>query len=469
MIEIRPQPGPQTAFLSTPADIAIYGGAAGGGKTYSLLLEPLRHIHNSKFGAVIFRRILPSIKIEGGMWDESENIYPEIGGEPRLGDLSWKFKSGAKLTFAGMQTEDDRKKYHGAQIPLIGFDQLEEFTEKQFIYMLSRNRSDSGVRGYIRATANPEPGWLAKFLDWWIADDGYADLGRAGVLRWFVRVGDRMEWADTPEELEKFKTPNGDPIPPKSVTFIPASVYDNKILLANDPSYLANLMALSKVDRGRLLGDRKRGGNWKVKPEAGLLYNRAWYPIAPMLPDGGEDILFWDLASTAKDFKKKNDPSYTAGVAMCRAKGVYYIHHLYAQQIGPSEVERQFVNLSKQMAAKARARGSKFKVRWEEEPGSASKRESRRLVGLLDGLDARGIRSTKDKMIDGRAFSSQSEVGNVHLVRDKWNEDWLEHMHNQPDIKHNDIHDATVKGYNQLINIPSGSISISAPVRMVGA
>ncbi len=454
--------------MSTPADIAIYGGAAGGGKTYSLLLEPLRHIHNGKFGAVAFRRILPSIKIEGGMWDESENIYPEIGGEPRLGDLSWKFKSGAKITFAGMQTEDDRKKYHGAQIPLILFDQLEEFTEKQFVYMLSRNRSDSGVQGYIRATANPEPGWLADFMDWWIDDDGYANLDRAGVLRWFVRVGDRMEWADSPEELERF-TINGEPIPPKSVTFIPASVYDNKILLENDPSYLASLMALSAIDRERLLGDKKRGGNWKVKPEAGLLYNRSWYSIAPALPDGGDDVLFWDLAGTKKDFKKNNDPSYTAGVALCKVGGVYYTHHVYAEQIGPAEVERQFINLSKQMAAKARTRGARFRVRWEEEPGSASKRESRRLVGLLDGLDARGIRSTKDKMIDGRAFSSQSEAGNVFLVSAKWNEGWLDHMHNQPDIKHNDIHDATVKGYNQLINTSSGSVMTSAPARMVGA
>ena len=53
---IRPQPGPQETFLASPADIAIYGGAAGGGKTWALLMEPLRHVHNPKFGAVFFRR-----------------------------------------------------------------------------------------------------------------------------------------------------------------------------------------------------------------------------------------------------------------------------------------------------------------------------------------------------------------------------------------------------------------------------
>ena len=460
-IEIRPQPGPQTAFLSTSADIAIYGGSAGGGKTYAQLLEPLRHIHNPKFGAVTFRRILPSIKIEGGMWDESFNIYPHLGGTDRVGDLAWGFPSGAKITFAGMQHDSDKMKYQGAQIPLIQFDQLEEFLKSQFFFMLSRNRSASGVKGYMRGTANPQPGWLAKFLDWWIADDGYADMSRAGVIRWFVDTGDTMEWADTPEELSKFKM-HGQPIPPKSVTFIPATIYDNKILLEKDPTYLSNLMALPLIERQRLLGDKERGGNWKVVPEAGLLYNRAWYEIKRAMPDRGSDCLFWDLAATAKDYKKSNDPSYTAGVCIRQLKGEYCIHHVYAEQIGPAEVERQFVNLSKQLAAKAKDQGAKFMVRWEEEPGSASKRESRRLAQLLDGIDAKGIRSTKDKITDGRAFSSQSEVGNVFLLEGRWNERWLDHMHNMPDTKHNDIHDATVKGYNELSNNTGGRVKVTS-------
>ena len=66
---IRPQPGPQEAFFSTPADICLYGGSAGGGKSWSLLAEPLRHIHNPKFSAVIFRRYADEITMEGGLWD----------------------------------------------------------------------------------------------------------------------------------------------------------------------------------------------------------------------------------------------------------------------------------------------------------------------------------------------------------------------------------------------------------------
>lgn len=440
------QPGPQTKFLKSKADITIYGGAAGGGKTYALLLEPLKHINIPGFGATIFRRVLPSIKTQGGMWDESQELYSERFGEPRRGDLSWSFPMGTRIRFTGMQYEDDKKKYQGAQIPLICFDQLEEFTESQFFFMMSRNRSTCGVKPYIRASANPEPNWLAKFLDWWIDDEGYADPKRAGKMRWFVRVGDRLEWGDTKKELKK-KNPNEIP---KSVTFIPASVYDNKILLEKNPEYLANLMALPPVERARLLGDKKRGGNWKIKPSAGMLYNRGWYGIVPAVPKGGVECLYWDLAATATDYKSGQQPSYTAGVSERLVDGETYIRFVFAEQLSPHDVEKNFVNHSNQQARLALFDNTQFMVRWEEEPGSASKRESRRLAQLLPGIDAKGDRVTTDKFIRGRSFASNSEVGNIHLVSAPWNEAWLEHMHNQPEIPENDIHDASTGAYNIL-------------------
>src|ERR1700674_3710625 len=82
---ISAQPGPQTAFLQTAADICISGGAAGGGKTVGLILEPLRHVGRvSGFTAVFFRRTTPQITNPGGLWDESLNFYPRLGGTPHL-------------------------------------------------------------------------------------------------------------------------------------------------------------------------------------------------------------------------------------------------------------------------------------------------------------------------------------------------------------------------------------------------
>jgi hypothetical protein len=91
---IRPQQGPHATFLASAADVAIYGGADCVGKSWALLLEPLRHVANPNLGAVIFRRTLPPITNEGALWDEASRLYPLIGGTPRAGDKLFQFPSG---------------------------------------------------------------------------------------------------------------------------------------------------------------------------------------------------------------------------------------------------------------------------------------------------------------------------------------------------------------------------------------
>lgn len=255
---IRPQPGPQEQFLSSSADIVIYGGAAGGGKTWGLLVEPLRSIHVPDFSAVIFRETFPQIRNEGGLWDESEKIYPLVGGQPKSTRLEWTFPSGASIRFAHMNHETDKLDWQGSQIPLIGFDELTHFTRSQFFYMLSRNRSVCGVRPYVRATCNPDAdSWVAELIAWWIdQESGFPIAERSGVVRWFVRDGGLLEWSDDPRDL-------ADRVPgakPKSFTFIPANLDDNPALTRADPGYRANLLALAPTDQKRLLL-----GNWKVR------------------------------------------------------------------------------------------------------------------------------------------------------------------------------------------------------------
>ncbi len=259
---VGPQPGPQTTFLASPADIAIYGGAAGGGKTWGLLMEPLRHVGNPQFGAVFFRRTTIQVRNEGGLWDESQKLYPDMGAEPREHVLDWKFPSGASVSFAHLEHDKTVLNWQGSQIPLICFDELTHFSPSQFWYMVSRNRSTCGVRPYIRATCNPDPdSWVASFVSWWIdPDSGRAIPERAGVLRWFVRINDELIWADRPEDLSAHHDTLGKPIPPKSATFIPAKLSDNLALTRADPGYLANLMSLPTIERERLLG-----GNWKIR------------------------------------------------------------------------------------------------------------------------------------------------------------------------------------------------------------
>lgn len=251
---IRPQDGPQEAFLKSAADICVYGGSAGGGKTWGLIVEPLRHVNNPGFGAVIFRRVCPQITCEGGLWDESMGLYPLLRAKPIVGTMDWRFPSGANIGFSHMQHETDKLAWQGSQIPYLGFDELTHFHESQFFYMLSRNRSVCGVRPYIRATCNPEPGWVKRFLGPWVDRLHPLFPTASGVIRWFIRVKGEICWVDA-------DTPHA-----KSVTFIRASVYDNKILLDKDPGYLSNLLALPPVEQARLLN-----GDWDVRRE-GLVY-----------------------------------------------------------------------------------------------------------------------------------------------------------------------------------------------------
>ena len=154
---ISAQAGPQTEFLQTAADMCIYGGAAGGGKTVGLILEPLRYVGRVPgFTAVFFRRTTPQITNPGGLWDESLNFYPRLGGTPYLRAQEWRWPRGGKIKFSHLQLATSVYDWQGAQITLICFDELTHFTAHQFFYLLSRNRSTCGVRPYIRATCNPD-------------------------------------------------------------------------------------------------------------------------------------------------------------------------------------------------------------------------------------------------------------------------------------------------------------------------
>lgn len=272
---IYPQPGFQLSALRTAADIAIIGGGAGGGKTYALLMEASRHQYNPDFGAVVFRRTYPMIMNEGGLWDTSKALYPLVGATPREQQLDWKFPSGAAVSFRHLQYERNVLDWQGSQVPLLIFDELTHFTSKQFWYMLSRNRSTCGVRPYVRASCNPDPdSWVAELIAWWIGEDGFPIPERAGVLRYFTRDGEQMVWGDTAEEVVA-KAPHlfaGElaATRPKSLTFIPGSIYENRKLLDVNPEYLGNLMAQDVETRAQLLE-----GNWKVKVDGLALYEHA--------------------------------------------------------------------------------------------------------------------------------------------------------------------------------------------------
>lgn len=278
-MNLKPQKGFQEKFLSCTADIAIGGGAAGVGKTFCELLEPLRHHNNPDFGAVIFRRTYSQITLEGGLWDSSQEIYPLLGATPNESQMSWKFPSGMKVSFRHLQHEKNILDYQGSQMPLVMYDELTHFTKRMFYYMLSRGRSLSGVNPYIRATCNPDPdSWVAYFIDWWIDQDtGFPIPERDAVLRYMTQDGDVTVWGDSPEEViaqcphvfndERLKGKKPADLV-KSVTFIAGKIEDNQELLSKNPQYLGNLLALEAEEKQRLLD-----GNWKIRLDGLMLFD----------------------------------------------------------------------------------------------------------------------------------------------------------------------------------------------------
>ena len=445
--QLAPQPGPQTQFFTSPADIIIYGGAAGGGKTFALLLEALRHREVKNFTAAIFRRSYVQITSPGGLWDASQKIFNQVEGAiphktPRL---NWTFGNGERLSFAHIENDDNLSAWQGSEIAYIGFDELTHFSKKQFLYMLSRNRSTCGVRPYVRATCNPDAdSWVASFIQWWWdANTGYPIEERSGKMRWMLNLQDTIYWADTKEELiEKFDCLESDP---KSVTFIASKLEDNRILMETDPNYLSNLKAMTEVDMERLLY-----GNWKIKPSAGKFFKRTQVEMITKAPN---DFTFycraWDLAAT--DENENGDADYTAGVLMGRRKnGTYVVLDVINQQIKAGDVRK----LIKQVAEIDKQKyGFLYETHIPQDPGAAGKIVARELIKDLAGVNAKANPVTGSKESRATPCAAQWQNGNIQVLEAPWNETYFTQLESFPESKHDDMVDATSDAFNELASM----------------
>ena len=447
---IRPQKGPQEKFLSSTADIVIYGGAAGGGKSYGLLIEPLRYKNNRKFGAVIFRHEYKQIFNTGGLWDTSNEVYGDIkGAVGRYSTGIWKFKNGMTLAFDYINRDEDLKKWQGSQIAMIGFDELTHFSEKQFFYMLSRNRSTCGVKPYVRATCNPDAdSWVANFIAWWIdLDTGYPIKERSGKKRWFVRISEVVKWADTRDEAIQAAIDAGidneeAETMPKSVTFIMSTLDDNKILMRENPEYKANLLALTEVERERLLR-----GNWKIKASAGRYFKRTQVKLIDKVPD---DIVMWcrawDMAATEED--ENGDADYTAGVLMgLRKTGSLVILNVINQRLKAGDVEKLVMFTTAMDRAKY---GFQYVVRIPQDPGQAGKWLAARYVSMLTGYNVKTVPVSGSKELRATPMAAQWQRGNIEVLVADWNEEYFSQLESFPESKHDDMVDAGSDAFNEL-------------------
>jgi hypothetical protein len=353
---IGPQPGPQTQFCSCPADIAIYGGSAGGGKTFCLLLDATRGIYDPLWNPVLFRRTYKQITAPQGLWDKACELYPLLGGRMRQASMDCVFPSGARISFSHMEHEQSKIQWQGTELPFIGWDELTHFSAGQFWYLVSRMRSLGKIEPYMRGTCNPQPGsWVAELLEWWIDPIAGTPIPeRAGALRWFCRMpDDSIAWADKPDELPPVSTK------PMSFTFVPATLADNPALLAKDPYYADRLRSLPRAERESLLG-----GNWLS--QTGGVFDRDWFKTYSVLPDGalqwihGGDVVnapssalrrfaTIDTAGTSKDRAEKAAGKQPSWSVCCiwdyyRPRHTLLLRNVLRIQAEWSELEDRFPN-----------------------------------------------------------------------------------------------------------------------------
>lgn len=396
----------------------------------------------------------------GGLWDASFEIYGLYPGARAVKSPApyWKFPSGAKISFRHLERDESVHKWQGTEIALIEFDELTHFTEKMFFYMLSRNRSTCGVKPYIRASCNPDAdSWVARFISWWIdPETGYPIKERSGKIRYMARVNEELVWGDTPEEaVEAAGAIDGnvsldiDNI--KSVSFVASNINDNQILLRTNKGYLANLKALSIVERERLLY-----GNWKIKAAKGLYFPRS--AVGELLEEVPGDVTrwvrAWDLAATDTD--EGGDPAYTASVLLGKRRdGSYVVADATNNRLRADKV-REIV---KQCAASDKVRYKRVRIRMSIDPGQAGKEQSQSYIKMLAGYNVVAVRESGSKEARAEPFASQWQAGNVKVVAGPWTETLLGQYESFPESKFKDLVDAGSNAFNELEKISA----VSAP------
>lgn len=414
--------------------------------SFALLLEPLRYMDVEGYKAVVFRQNYTQIMAAGGLWDESSKMYRLLPNA--VATMSpkahWTFGGKAVINFDYLARDDDVYKWQGSQICFIGFDELTHFSEKQFFYMLSRNRSTCGVKPYVRATCNPDAdSWVAKFIAWWIdPETGYPIKERSGVKRYFTRVDDTVIWGDTAEECAEKS--GVDISLCKSVTFIASSIHDNKALLAADPSYLASLNALSLVERERLLN-----GNWKIKPAAGLYFPRNGIRIVKTIPDKLlTSVRAWDLAATEITTSNK-DPDRTCGTLWGRMRNGQYII------LDGIRVAKNAANVRDLIVSTAKQDKTMYgtsKIFIPQDPGQAGKDQSRSYAKILTGYSFMSNPVTGNKITRAEPMAAQWQNGNIYMLEGEWNKPYLDEMDGFPDLLHDDYVDSSSDGFRIVSN-----------------
>ena len=397
----------QQVFLRTNAIEALFGGAAGGGKSSALLMAALQYVDIPSYSALLFRKSLTDLTLPGALMDRfREWVAPHDDVRWNANTYTAVFPSGARISFGYLNNKEDYLRYKGVEAQFIGMDEVTEIRESDYRYLFSRLRRPSSgplsrVPLRMRCASNPAPNW---------------------VRQRFIIEGRE-----------------------KNRIFVPSKLTDNPGVDA--ASYRKALQELDPVERRRL-----EEGDWFVT-SLGSMFNREDFVIIDpmevptMVNKVSRVVRFWDFAATEPS-SSNPDPDWTVGTLVMFTEGIVYILDVRRARVRSEKVEA----LIRQTADED---GPLVSIRMEQVPGSSGKALIDQYARyVLPGFDVQGIRATGDKESRARPFASSVANGNVRVVRASWLSDWLDEFATFPEsLAHDDQVDSAVGAFTFLAGL----------------
>jgi predicted phage terminase large subunit-like protein len=354
--------------------------------------------------------------------DESSKIYSHFKPTWAQQRMRYTFPSGASISFMAVDSERDQSKLDGLQMSLIVVDEAQNNLESNIIYLQSRLRSEYKGKHQLILTGNPRydcylRDWVEPLLD----EDGVPVKGVENIVRWFVRLNNKMHWADTKEELLK-QFPNSEPL---SFRYVHATCLDNPKMLENNPQYISQLKALKKIDYQRLFL-----GSWYARAESTGYFKREWCEVvdAPAFDNNFMWIRSYDLASSPEPSEGEYaNPDYTVGTLMTkdRRTGTYYVVDVVRYRKRPNEVVESIIKT-------ANEDGLEVPVSIPRDTGSGGLGYHSYMTRVLSeaGIYVKTVKMSgwTNKLTRFLPFASLCEGGNVKVVRGDWNEAWFDEL-----------------------------------------
>lgn len=409
----------QRKALGSTADIVIFGGGNGGGKSFTLRCAALRpeYIGTPGCAAVLFAESNVKLEMAGGMVAGCKDLFAAghplgLDGYKQTPTKRWTWPcTGGGEAITDLSYVGEPGQWDGLEAACIGVDQAEQLRSEQLWSLAGRNRSSTGVRCRLMLTVNPPPEgrdhWITQMLTagGWIGADGYPVEENDGRVKHFARVGDDLVFADTVEELDAMgvleRDRAGKVIQPKTMTFIHALVDDHPVDKFRE-DYKRELAQLPEVERLRRLR-----GNWYVTEEAGRYFRAQWFEARV----GRASEYALRVRSYDNAWSTAESADMTPGVLLAlEPSGVVVIEDTIIIRGTPAHVERMI-----ELVAELDGRG--VVIRLPKDAGAAGALQTDWATKLGGrGYTVVTTRDVGDKITRSKAYQAHAERGQVRVA-----------------------------------------------------